>query len=139
MSERLKRISTDYYILDDENRPVRTPTYETYCQWFARRGNCYIRKTVVGAADVHTIFLSGAHKWGSLEPVFFDTTVFDGNPMRSECYKTYDDALAGHEQMVARVREAEGVKSLKTHPNDTVYDRATEQNFVPTKKELPHG
>jgi len=95
----------DYWILED--RAPRRVTMEEWLLWQrnypdGRR----IGYTEVGEASVSTVFLSLDHAYPGMPPVLFETMVFNG-PLDGEMerYRTIQEAEAGHEQMVQRVKE----------------------------------
>lgn len=55
---------------------------------------------------VSTVFLGLDHGWGEGPPILFETMVF-GGPLDQEMerYCTWDEAVAGHERWVQRVKE----------------------------------
>lgn len=65
-----------------------------------------VSQTHVGEVLVSTVWLGIDHQFGDGPPLIFETMVF-GGPLDSEQdrYPTEVAALAGHDQMVARVRE----------------------------------
>lgn len=68
-----------------------------------------VARTHVGEVFVSTVWLGINHQFGDGPPIIFETMVF-GGPLDEEQvrYSTEAAALAGHDQMVARVRaEAE--------------------------------
>lgn len=95
----------DYWILED--RAPRRVTMEEWLLWQrnypdGRR----IGYTEVGEARVSTVFLWLDRAYPGMPPVLFETMVF-GGPLAGEMerYRTIQEAEAGHEQMVQRVKE----------------------------------
>ncbi len=70
----------------------------------------HIALTKVGDAEVSTVFLGSDHNWQrSGPPVLWETLVFGGLlDGEMERYTSREDAVRGHEAMVARVRTAQG-------------------------------
>jgi hypothetical protein len=73
--------------------------------------NRTVAKTDVGKAHVSTVFLGLDHSFGQGPPLLYETMVFglpEGHPLDQECdrYSTRQEALAGHEAMVMRVKMA---------------------------------
>ena len=67
-----------------------------------------VAKTNVGEVEVSTVFLAIDHALMlSGPPVLWETMVFGGDlDGEQERYTSREDALAGHEAMVARVKQA---------------------------------
>ena len=57
-----------------------------------------------GEIVVSTVFLGLDHGWGDGPPVLFETLVFP-DTKRMDRYCTWDEAVAGHERIVALVLE----------------------------------
>lgn len=63
--------------------------------------------TKVGDAEVSTVWLGLDHQFGNGNPQIFETMVFGGNlDGEQRRYSTEEEALNGHEGMVAEVRNA---------------------------------
>lgn len=92
----------DYYNFEGE--PI---TREEWAELWA--GERHVALTHVGEVDVSTVWLGLNHSiLGEGPPLIFETMVFrgklNGKAMR---YPTWGAAIAGHDQMVARVRDME--------------------------------
>jgi len=97
----------EYFVMDADGA-VRGPVdLITWGRFFedidARR---VARTEVAEGVEVSTVFLGIDHSWGSGPPLLFETMVFragDGG----DCwrYTTHAQALAGHDQVVAALRE----------------------------------
>lgn len=75
----------------------------------SERADRHVGDTTIGDdVRVSTVFLGLDHNWGVGPPHIFETMVFGGD-LDEECvrYSTEAQALAGHDEMVARVREVE--------------------------------
>lgn len=70
------------------------------------------RTEITDKVLVSTAFLVINHNFGDGPPVLFETMVF-GGPLDQECerYNTEEEALAGHQRIVSRVRATEKAKS----------------------------
>ena len=91
-----------YYIL--ENGIPKTVSGKEWGEWFEKADRA-VAKTKIGKALVSTVFLSLDHQWGDGPPLLFETLVFEGAlDGEMERYSTLDEAKAGHEVMVRRVR-----------------------------------
>lgn len=107
----------DWYTLaEDGKTPILAPDYRTDPQgykdamWRDNHPGWIVGKTPVGDAEVSTVFLFLDHRSSYFDdpdtpPVLWETLVF-GGPLSDECdrYTSWDDAKAGHDAMVERVR-----------------------------------
>jgi hypothetical protein len=60
----------------------------------------------VGEASVSTVWLGLNHQWGDGPPLIFETMVFGGKHDEDQWrWSTEADALAGHERIVAALRD----------------------------------
>ena len=67
-----------------------------------------VAKTKIGDVLISTVFLGLDHGFEQGHPLWFETLVFGGKlDMEMERYETLEEAMAGHERMVAKVRECE--------------------------------
>jgi hypothetical protein len=71
-----------------------------------------VARTELGDVVVSTVWLGLDHGWGDDDrPLIFETMVFegkmDGEQMR---YSTEEEARTGHQAMVIRVRNKEGIQ-----------------------------
>ncbi len=96
-----------WYVLNAAGEPVYEPDLLTAARWFENADRS-VAKTMVGDVRISTVFLGLDHSFGGGPPLIYETMVFwDGSEMDQECerYSTRVQALAGHDQMVARVRD----------------------------------
>jgi len=93
-----------YYILVD-GEPVPTSDLFTWGEWF-ETADRNVAKTEIGETLVSTVFLGLDHSFGNGSiPILFETLVFGGGlDGMMDRYATLEDAMLGHERMVARVR-----------------------------------
>lgn len=79
---------------------------------FEQRDKKRVRFDELPLGKVSTVWLGLDHQFGDGPPLIFETMVFDG-PLDQECerYSTEEQAIAGHEQMVARVKALDQPKS----------------------------
>jgi hypothetical protein len=72
---------------------------------WVEKADLAVAKTTVGGAEVSTVSLGLDHASGYGKPLLFETLVF-GGALGGEMdrYATRQDALAGHENIVGRVR-----------------------------------
>ena len=109
------------YILDDDLKPVPATLME-WAHWF-QTADRHVAATHVGPWWVSTVFLGINHRFGQDgPPLLFETMVFRDVPDTSKFgdgqgwsddgdmdrYSTWDEALAGHERMVAKYKIMEG-------------------------------
>ena len=94
-----------HYVLDG-HEPVPEPDVLRWAAWY-KTADRRVAFDVVGDAEVSTVFLSLDHQWGDGPPVLFETMVFARGSMhdeRCERYHTWDEAVAGHDQIVGELR-----------------------------------
>jgi hypothetical protein len=105
-------ISPFTYVLD-ERTVVAEPNRDAWQAWLAaarERDEHVVAKTQVSASlEVSTVFMGIDHALGDGPPggapVVFETTVFQGGkPGRKQRYSTWDQALQGHQGMVASLQ-----------------------------------
>jgi hypothetical protein len=91
-----------YY--DRQGNPI---TMEEWGAALASGADRHVAETTVGDVWVSTVWLGLDHSWDDGPPLIFETMVF-GGPCNEEMhrYSTEVQALAGHDQMVARVQQA---------------------------------
>ena len=106
-----------YYALDG-HEPVALSGPTAVLQWgrWFEKAKRQVAFTDLGFGSVSTVFLGVDHRhWGDGPPIVFETMVFEnptpGQPFPEELagltrrYATWDEAEAGHAEMVAEVRE----------------------------------
>jgi hypothetical protein len=68
----------------------------------------HVADDMVGQVRVSTVWLGLNHNWGLGPPLIFETMVFGGTMDEDQWrYPTEAAALAGHDQVVTMVRQAE--------------------------------
>ena len=100
---------TDRYILDKNNIAVEEPDLMKWGNWL-QTADRNVAKTQVGEYRISTVFLGLNHQHGKGPPLLFETMVFKGDSSEDldiMRYTTRVQALAGHDQMVAKVRKQE--------------------------------
>ena len=101
---------SEYYILDDNNNPIPSTDVAAWVWKEANRDRMRVGKTLVGNAEVSTVFMTLDHGWnGELE--VFETMIFGGD-RDGECYRyaTWADAKAGHDRVVLELTGGEECK-----------------------------
>lgn len=100
---------TDKYILDAAGNPVPEPDLMKWARWF-QNADRRVASTEIGEAWISTVFLGIDHSFGDgPPPILYETIIFwPGHELDQDeaRYSIRDEALAGHETMVARVRSA---------------------------------
>lgn len=98
---------TGRYILDENNNAVEEPDVLKWAGWFQKAG-LRVATTEVGDHRISTVFLGLDHQFGAGPPLLFETMVFKGDSY-ADCdmrrYSTHVQALAGHDQMVSKLRD----------------------------------
>lgn len=108
------------YILDG-HKAVPVDDIETWGRWF-ETADRQVAKDMVGSLRVSTVFLGLDHNFLGGRPLPFETMVFDDKGERpfagvldiQERYATWDEAVAGHAEVLARVIAAS--KNVATVP-----------------------
>jgi len=100
------------YILDTNGNPVAEPDAATWGRW-AETAERHVADDTIGSVRISTTFLAmDLNLSGTGSPALYETMIFDGE--HSEHgedqwdqwrYATKVEALAGHNQIVALVRE----------------------------------
>jgi len=66
-----------------------------------------VKQETVGDYWVSTVFLGLDHQFGSGPPLLFESIVFIGDQCgATNRYSTWDEALAGHESIVEKIKES---------------------------------
>ncbi len=93
------------YILDGKT-PVLEPNLLKWANWY-ESADRHVKNTHLGDVQISTVFLSLAHNFGEEgPPILFETMVFGGTLDEKQChYSTWDEAEAGHNAMVDRIRK----------------------------------
>lgn len=107
-----RRYDHGWFILDDENRPVKVHDLLTWARWLEKSDKRRIVRQTKLADDialVSTLFLGLDHsRLGNGPPILFETMVFgldaeDCGSMQQR-YSSWDDAETGHKVTVKRVK-----------------------------------
>jgi hypothetical protein len=105
-----------YYVLDAECRVVEADLM-TWAHFFERIENRTVGWTqITSECVVSTVFLGINHQFGKGPPIVFETLVI-GGPLDGEGwrYSSWDDANAGHEGWVRKVRAAVKQRVTSAH------------------------
>ena len=137
------------YILDDSNRPMRCHDPRLWRAWFHHFPSRQIARDKIGdVADVATVFLGIDHRWDEkAPPLLFESIIFPTKRGPRDCelarYASWDDAIAGHEALVKRLRleherQRETIKDL----GDKARERAKKKKAKKTTgaaRQRPHA
>ena len=110
-----------HYILDADNRPVAVGLDE-WAMWFETADRRVAYTEITSQVFVSTVFLGIDHRFGYREgpPLLFETMVFKDKETMEEdgCwrYSSWDDAQAGHDAVVKRLRKAMLRPAARTAP-----------------------
>jgi hypothetical protein len=99
----------EFFILDADHQPVPADL-DTWGAWFERIENRLVAWTEANSeTHVSTVFLGIDHNYGWHGPrVMFETMVFGGpEDQYQRRYTTWDDAKAGHDAIVRKLRAKE--------------------------------
>ncbi len=96
---------SEHYILDGHTPyPV---DLMTWAAWFETRENRHVANDSIGDVQVSTVFLGLDHAFGQGPPLLFETMIFGGDfDNDTRRYATWDEAEAGHAEMLAKVEAA---------------------------------
>lgn len=105
-----------WYKLDENKKAVETSRYEA--NEILKKGEQVIKKTKCGPYLISTIFLVIDHGFDGV-PIHFETIIFcddQDDPLANfqERYKTYEEAILGHEKLVEKCAEACKERNEKT-------------------------
>jgi len=97
---------SEHYIL--EGHKAVEADLMTWARWFetSSRADRIVARTELAECTVSTVFIGLDHNLGDGPPHIFETLVLGGKLAdEMERYSTWEQAEAGHEVMVGRVRE----------------------------------
>ena len=95
------------FILNDNHKPVPCPDLTEWGTWMQDTERRRVALWQQGDVRVSTVFLGLDHQFAQGDPLLFETMVFGGpHDGEQDRYSTWDEAQAGHDATVARVREA---------------------------------
>jgi hypothetical protein len=97
-----------HYVLDADGRtPLLEENFMEWARWFETSGEArrVARTEVAGVGHISTVFLGLDHGFHEPRPVLFETMSFLGLEHEDyfNRYCTWDEALAGHWVIVAKV------------------------------------
>lgn len=89
-----------YYVLENKE-VVAEFSYWEWAKWFELTSNRVVGQTYIGDTRVSTVFVGR-------DNLLFETMVFGGDLDKTEKrYRTWDEAKAGHNKMVNKIKENE--------------------------------
>lgn len=97
------------YVLggSDGKQPVGVEDVREWGRWFQNTEHRVVAQETVNGVLVSTVFLGIDHNWfGKGPPILFESMVFlPGDGELQQRYATWDEALAGHQQLSKLIRE----------------------------------
>lgn len=95
-----------YILVNGE--PVPEPDPRKWAIWFGTNERI-VKRTLIGKVEISTVFIAIDHSFSDNEPpMLWGTMVFGGKlNYEQERYISLEDAKAGHNNMVERVRRSE--------------------------------
>ena len=94
---------TGKYILRG-HKAVPEPDVIKWGEWF-EKADRKVARTEIDNVKISTIFLGLDHSFGLGRSLLFETMVFGGSLNEEvDRYTTWEEAVAGHDRMVERVR-----------------------------------
>lgn len=110
----------DWYILDENKRAIPATAQEASA-FLENFENKKVKQEVIGNNKLSTVFLGLDHRFGDGPPLLFETMQFpcdnegvvtDWGEIFCDRYSTWEEALAGHEERAAYLRQLEETKGL---------------------------
>ena len=104
-------MSNGLYVLDDNGEPLLMEDLHVWARWTeSHKPDTVVAQDMAANDDVvvliSTVFLGIDHNWGLGDPILWETMIFGGpHHGYSERYTSRDEAIAGHAEAVAMVRE----------------------------------
>jgi hypothetical protein len=96
----------EHYVLDEHGVPVLEPDLLKWARWFEQSwpARC-VARTEIGDIHVSTVFLGTDHNFLGGSPILYESMIFGGaQDDFQRRYQTREQAIAGHDQIVAAVR-----------------------------------
>lgn len=97
-------MGTGQYVLDEHGQPREEPDVLTWARWFQRADRQVACTPLSETAYVSTVFLGLDHQFGDGPPVLWETMAFGMLAGDERQYTSREDAIVGHEQVVAELR-----------------------------------
>lgn len=95
-----------WYILDRNNKPIKSNTYE-FDKWSNKNPTKRIvKQEYIEDIYISTVFLGLDHSYNSTIPILWETMIFGGKHDQYQVrYSSYKDALKGHQIALNLVTE----------------------------------
>ena len=102
-----------WYRLDENRKPVACENHSEYFEWhrslpeeFATGIGIQLARTRISdRLSVSTVFLGMDHAYDAGPPELWETMIFGGDrDEETTRYRSWDDAIAGHERIVNELR-----------------------------------
>ncbi len=109
------------YILDENNNPVPCTDSNVAGALLMDVQRRRVARTKVGTLEVSTVFLVHDHGFGSEgPPVLWETMIFglEDDDEYTERYRSYDEAVTGHERAVEWARAQSSKDEVPPHEGD---------------------
>ena len=95
---------THFYILTD-GRPTPEPDLQKWGSWMEDQESRKVAYTVIDEVSISTVFLGLDYNFGEGEPILYETMTFGGvHNGEIVRYHTKEEALKGHESLVASLK-----------------------------------
>jgi len=100
------------YILDKDHNLIEADL-EMWSRFFEDMKNRRVGRDEVNGKTVSTVFLGLDHNFSETgEPLLFETMIFGGDGEECYRYSTWDEALKGHNEIVAKLRIDQGAQDF---------------------------
>jgi hypothetical protein len=96
-----------WYILDDDNNPVKS-TVNEFADWEeAYPERKAVKQEYIDDVYISTVFLGLDHAWNSDIPVLWETMIFGGENDQAyqERYASYEQAIEGHQKAINFIKK----------------------------------
>lgn len=102
-----------HYLLDENKVPYEVSIEEAY-KVYEDLDMKIVKRDETSGGLISTVFLGLDHAFGDQEgPILFETMIFDGEfDGFQRRYKTYDEALQGHNEALNMVIDSFNIKNL---------------------------
>jgi hypothetical protein len=106
-----------FFVLDEDHNPVPA-TVKEWGDFRSKPDGKRVELTQLPNCWVSTVFLGMDHGYGEGAPVLFETMAFEGDYHANGCkdeieegsnrYRTWDEAVAGHKEIVSKLTPVDG-------------------------------
>lgn len=100
-------MSQQYILAEDGKTPIPETDILKWGRWLAKAER-HVAQDSIDGVRVSTVFLGLDHSFCGGPPILWETMVFDGTlDQEQRRYSTYEDAVKGHAEMLAKVLRGE--------------------------------